>query len=76
MEPFADDCHQKITANGDPNLRFDGILRGSIKGFDPQMLLDPFEEQFNVPAAAVQFTLDSPAGAGQVPRTRRTGDTA
>lgn len=54
-EPFANDGHEQIAADGDPDLGFDGVLRGAIKGLDPQMLLDPFEEQLDMPAAAVQF---------------------
>ncbi len=42
-------------ANGYTDLRIDRILGGSIEGLDVQMLLDPFEEQFNLPALAVQF---------------------
>src|SRR6185437_8332536 len=58
MKPFADDGHEQIAADGDPHLGFDGVLRGAVKGFDPQMLLDPFEEQFNMPATTIQFSDD------------------
>ncbi len=46
---------QKIVANGYPDLRVDRVLDGSIEGFDVQMLLDPLEEQLDLPALAVQF---------------------
>ena len=46
---------QKIVANGYPDLRVDRVLGGSIEGLDVQMLLDPLEEQFDLPALAVQF---------------------
>jgi len=36
-------------------LGFDRVLGGSIKGFDAQVLFDPFEEQFNLPTALVEF---------------------
>ena len=46
---------QKIVANGYPDLRVDCVLGGSIEGLDVQMLLYPLEEQFDLPALAVQF---------------------
>ena len=46
---------QKIVANGYPDLRVDRVLGGSIEGLDVQMLLDPLEEQLDLPALAVQF---------------------
>lgn len=55
VEPFADDGHEQVAADGDPDLSFDGVLRGAVKGFDAQVLLDPFEEQFDMPATTVQF---------------------
>ena len=36
-------------------MGLDRILRGAEKCFDPQMLLDPFEKELHLPAAAVQF---------------------
>lgn len=55
IEPFAEDGHEQVAADGDPDLGFDGVLRGAVKGFDAQVLLDPFEEQFDMPATTVQF---------------------
>ena len=46
---------QKVVANGYPDLRVHRVLGSSIKGLDVQMLLDPFEEEFNLPALAIQF---------------------
>lgn len=43
---FSND-EQKIVAHGYPDLRVDCVLGGSVEGLDVQMLLDPFEEQFN-----------------------------
>src|SRR5207244_3506522 len=31
------------------------VVRGTVEGFDPQMLLDPFEKQFDPPPAAVEL---------------------
>lgn len=41
--------------DGDPDLRLDGVLRRAEEGLDPQMLLDPLEEEFHLPAAAIEF---------------------
>ena len=37
-------------------MGFDGILRDAEEGLDAQVLLDPFEEQLDAPAAAVEFS--------------------
>ena len=58
-EFFLDKGHQHIHADGNPNLGLDGIDAGAEKGFDAQILLDPFEEQFDLPATFVH------AGKGQ-----------
>ena len=33
----------------------DGVLRGAVKRFDAQVLLDPFEKEFDLPTALVEF---------------------
>ena len=43
----------EVNADCDPDLGFDGIVAEANEGFDAQVLFDPFEEQFNVPAAFV-----------------------
>src|SRR5229473_891729 len=55
MESLLDDGDQNIGGDGDPDLRLNAILGSPVEGFDPQMLLDPFEKQLDLPAAAVQF---------------------
>ena len=50
IEPFFHDGDQKVSADSDPNLGFDGIGRCPVKGFDPQVLLDPAEKEFHLPA--------------------------
>ncbi len=45
--------HEKIGAHGDPNLGSDGIAGCAEEGFDPQVLLDPFGEQRDLPTALV-----------------------
>ena len=35
-------------------MGFYSIFRRSVEPFDPQMLLDPLEEEFNLPAALIE----------------------
>ena len=60
-ESFFDDGNEHIDRDGNPYLGFDGILHGAVEDLDPQVLLDPFEEQFHLPSAPVQFC-DSQSG--------------
>ena len=46
---------QKIVENGYPYRRIHCVLGGSVEGLDVQMLLDPLEEQLDLPALAVEF---------------------
>ena len=54
MQAFLGNGDQHVSADGDPDLRFDRVLVGAIKRLDAQVLLDPFEKQFDLPALAVQ----------------------
>ena len=40
--------------DGDPYLRLDRVLAGAKEHLDTQMLLDPLEERFDLPALALQ----------------------
>ena len=55
MEFFLEDGHQNVNADGDPDLGLDGILAGPVKSFDAQVLFDPFEEKFDLPATLVEL---------------------
>ena len=55
-EFLANNGDEDVDGDGDPDLRFHGIGRSSIKGFDTKMLLDPFEEQFDLPPASVKLS--------------------
>ena len=46
---------QQIVTHGNPNLCEDSILCRSEERLDMEVLLDPFEEQLNLPALAVKF---------------------
>jgi len=56
LEPefLADDGDEDVDGDGDPDLRFHSVGRSAIEGFDTKMLLDPFEEQFDLPPAPVK----------------------
>ena len=58
IEPqaFFDDGNQYIDRDGDPDLSLHGIVAGAIKGLDAKVLLDPLEEQFDLPATSIQLS--------------------
>ena len=45
--------YHEVNADRDPDLGANGVLAGSVKSFDAEVLLDPFEEQLDLPAAFV-----------------------
>lgn len=45
--------HHQVNADCDSDLRSHGVLGCAEKCFDAQVLLDPLEEQFDLPAAFV-----------------------
>ena len=55
MQTFLRDGDQQVGRYGNPYLRLDGVLAGAKKHLDAQMLLDPLEEQFHLPALAVEI---------------------
>src|SRR5271166_6539039 len=55
LEALAHDRHQHVDRNGDPDLRLHGVLRRAIELLDPQVLFDPLEKEFHLPAAFVQI---------------------
>ena len=54
LKAFFDDGNEHIDRNRYPYLGFHGVLRRAVETLDSQVLLDPLEEQFNMPAAAVK----------------------
>jgi len=46
---------EQVHAHRDPDLSLHRVVRVAEKGFDPQMLFDPFEEQFDLPTATIQL---------------------
>ena len=55
MKLFLHNSNEQVSADCGPDLCFDGILRCSVKGLDPEVLLDPLEEQFYLPACLVDL---------------------
>ena len=55
MQTFLQDGDEQINGDGAPDLDAHGVLTRAVEGFDAQMLLDPFEEQFDLPAALIQL---------------------
>ena len=53
--PFPDDRDKGVNCDGRPDLRSDRVLRCPVKRFDLQILFDPAEEQFHLPAERVEF---------------------
>ena len=45
--------HHEVNADGDPDLGFHGVFGSAVERLDAQVLLDPFEEEFDVPTAFV-----------------------
>ena len=50
-----DDRDERVNRDGHPDLRSYRVLRRPVKRLDPQVLFDPAEEQFDVPAELVEF---------------------
>jgi hypothetical protein len=47
-ETFADDRHQHINRDGDPDLGLHRVLADAVEGFDAQVLLDPLEQLIDI----------------------------
>src|SRR4030067_2550525 len=45
------DGHQHVDADRDPYLCLHGVVARTVESFDAQMLLDPLEEQLDLPTA-------------------------
>jgi len=50
-----DPHQQQVSDQGGPDLDQHRILGGAVKGLNFQVLLDPLEKEFYLPAAAVEF---------------------
>ncbi len=55
MQTLFNNGHQQVNRDRDPDLGAHRVLARAVEGFDAQMLLDPFEEQFDVPATLIEL---------------------
>jgi hypothetical protein len=51
FESLSDDGDEHVDGDRDPDLGLHGVLGSAEEAFDPKMLLDPLEEEFDLPAA-------------------------
>ena len=54
LEVVLDNCNEAVCDDGDVNLYPDSILGITPERLDLEMLLDPFEEKFHLPAVSVK----------------------
>ena len=52
-QSFFDNGDQDINSNGNPNLGLDAVRGSAEETFDPKVLFDPFEKEFDMPAVAI-----------------------
>ena len=55
LQSLFDDGDEYVGRDGGPDLRLHSVLGRAIELLDPKMLLDPLEEEFDLPSAAVQL---------------------
>ena len=55
MQAFLDDGDQNVDAHRHEDLSLDRVFARSEEGFDPQVLLYPAKEQFDLPPATVEL---------------------
>ena len=55
MESFFHDSDQQVSGDSNPHLSLDCVLRSTKENFDTKMLLDPFEEQLDLPTASIKL---------------------
>ena len=54
FQTFCEYRDQHVRADRDPDLRLDCVLAGAQKGLDPKVLLDPLEEQLDLPSLPIE----------------------
>ena len=53
LESFFGDDDEDIHGDGDPDLGLHGIGRSTEEALDAKVLLDPFEEEFDLPTLSI-----------------------
>jgi hypothetical protein len=56
VELLFENGDQEINGDGDPNLDLNAVGRSTEEAFDAQVLLDPFEEELDLPSAAINLS--------------------
>jgi hypothetical protein len=54
VQAFSHDGHEYVNGHGDPDLGLHAVGGGAVEAFDLQVLLDPLEEELDLPAIPVQ----------------------
>lgn len=49
------DGDEDVDADGDPDLGLHGVFGVAVERFDVEVLFDPFEKEFDLPAAAIEL---------------------
>lgn len=65
MEAFSDDGNKDVSGNSNPELGSYRVIGSPVEGLNAEMLFDPFEEQFDLPSALVEFG-DSQCGKDKI----------
>ena len=65
MQTLFQNGDEQIDRDSAPDLRAHRVRTRAVEGFDAQVLLDPFEEQFDLPAAMIQLR-NGQGGGGEV----------
>src|SRR4030095_8394929 len=55
FQPLLQKRYQEVHRDRNPYLRAYRVVRGPVEALDTQMLFDPFEEQFELPATPVEL---------------------
>src|ERR1700674_5316844 len=53
-QPLRENGNQDVDGDGNPDLSLDRIFAMAVKGFDSQVLFDPFEKQFYLPTRLIK----------------------
>jgi len=60
LEVFFQDGHELISTDGEPDLNANGVVRGTDKRADLQVLFDPAKKQLDLPTRLLDsFNLES-----------------
>jgi len=65
MQTLFQNGDEQVNGDSAPDLGAHGVLTRAVESFDAQMLLDPFEEQFDLPAAMIELC-NRQGGHGEV----------